>query len=60
MKHLLLSATAFAGFVGIRRVPGDKPAPVASSSPRPQEFEDITRSFIMNVTPPGVAYRRHR
>ena len=52
MKQLLLATTAFAGFVAMRAITGDKSAPVAPSRPRPEEFEDLTRSFVMNVILP--------
>jgi hypothetical protein len=52
MKKMLLATTAFAGFVAVRAIAGSRSAPPAPSSPRPDEFEDITRSFVMNVILP--------
>lgn len=40
------------GFVAFRAITGGRSAPLAPSSLRPDEFEDITRSFVMNVVLP--------
>jgi len=52
MKQILLATTAFAGFVALRAMSSRSAAPLAPSSPQPQDFEDITRRFLMNVVLP--------
>lgn len=51
-RAVLLMTTAFAGYVAVRAVTGDRSAPVAPSQPADENLEDITRRFLMNVVMP--------
>jgi hypothetical protein len=52
MKSILLATTALAGYFVLRAVTGKSSAPVASSTPSPEQVPDVTRRFLMNLVMP--------
>jgi hypothetical protein len=52
MKAILLATTALAGYFALRAITGGSSAPVAPSTPPPEQAPDVTRRFLMNILMP--------